>query len=261
MLIDTIAAWWSRQQPTPNDVMKDQLSSINCQLNDQTIPFYYRQTSSGDCGVIEQIFTNEDYKIDMWPQGNMLIQYYRNNIGQGKKALIIDAGANIGASVVYFASQYPESLIYAIEPEKNNYAILKLNSEKLNVKTFQAAIGYEEGEMYLQDPGLSDWGFRVVQEGATKVPVISPTTLLRDLNHAELFPLIFKIDIEGGEENLFKDNIEWMNLFPLIVIELHDWMLPFQGTSKNFIKAIASRDFDILHIGENMFCFNKQLLA
>ena len=43
----------------------------------------------------------------------------------------------------------------------------------------------------------------------------------------EQFELI-KIDIEGGESELFEKNIEWIEKFPLIIIELHDWMLPLK---------------------------------
>lgn len=261
MLIDTIVTWLKRRPSTQEISVNPSLNYIHCQVNGQKIPFYYRHTSPGDCGVIEQIFKNEDYRVDIWPQGKALIEYYQTKIKKKQLALIIDAGANIGASAVYFASQYSQSFIFAIEPEKNNHELLKLNTEKLNVETFEGAISCEDGEMYLQDPGLSDWGFRVVDHGTTKVPTISPKTILQNLsNNTLLFPFIFKIDIEGGEEKLFQNNLEWMNLFPLIVIELHDWMLPFQGSSHNFIKAIAEREFDILYIGENIFCFNKQLL-
>ena len=70
-----------------------------------------------------------------------------------------------------------------------------------------------------------------------------------------------KIDIEGGESQLFSANTEWMNEFALIIIELHDWMLPMQGSSKPFFKAISNLDFEILQKGENLFFFNRALLA
>jgi hypothetical protein len=52
-----------------------------------------------------------------------------------------------------------------------------------------------------------------------------------------------------------------MNEFALIIIELHDWMLPMQGSSKPFFKAISNLDFEILQKGENLFFFNRALLA
>ena len=73
-------------------------------------------------------------------------------------------------------------------------------------------------------------------------------------------PFICKVDIEGGEEFLFSKNTEWVARFPVIIVELHDWMLPWQRNSRNFLKRIANLDFDIIWRGENMFCFNYNLL-
>ena len=72
--------------------------------------------------------------------------------------------------------------------------------------------------------------------------------------------MIFKIDIEGGEKSLFSGDTTWMRQFPLIIIELHDWMLPFSGSSKNFLKAVAEHEFDFVHKGENIFLFNREIL-
>jgi hypothetical protein len=66
-------------------------------------------------------------------------------------------------------------------------------------------------------------------------------------------PFIAKIDIEGAEADLFAANTGWVQSFDLVIIELHDWMLPGQGTSRNFLKCIANLDRDFLHIGENIF--------
>jgi hypothetical protein len=41
---------------------------------------------------------------------------------------IVDAGANIGMTSLYFASRYSQARIFAIEPNPENYAALKLNT-------------------------------------------------------------------------------------------------------------------------------------
>jgi len=74
-------------------------------------------------------------------------------------------------------------------------------------------------------------------------------------------PFIAKIDIEGGEAELFSSNCTWMGEFPLIIIELHDWMLAGKASSRNFLHAIAAYNFDVMLHGENLFCFNNDLLA
>jgi hypothetical protein len=41
---------------------------------------------------------------------------------------IVDAGANIGLTSVYFANRWPKARIIAIEPEPSNYALLLKNA-------------------------------------------------------------------------------------------------------------------------------------
>jgi hypothetical protein len=40
--------------------------------------------------------------------------------------------------------------------------------------------------------------------------------------------------------------------FPVIIIELHDGMLPAQCKSRNFLQVMAGRDRDFLLRGENV---------
>jgi FkbM family methyltransferase len=227
--------------------------------------FSYREDSLGDKGVVNQIFVNRDYEISNWEQGRRLIEYHKKIIAN-HHSLIVDAGANIGASAVFFANSYENSLIFAIEPDEMNWHLLSMNTASLNCFNFLGAISSEDGELVLIDPGLSDWGFRTKNvEGnhannVKKTRSICPASIINHEAVKNTKPLIFKIDIEGGEENLFSKNIEWMKFFPLIIIELHDWMLPFSGSAKNFLKAIAQYDFDLVHRGENIFLFNRDIL-
>ena len=39
----------------------------------------------------------------------------------------------------------------------------------------------------------------------------------------------------------------------MLIIELHDWMLPGECNSKNFLRAISQYDRDFVHIAENIF--------
>ena len=237
------------------------LAVYNWAFDGHPVPVYVRPDSAGDTGVLQQIFVAEDYKISQWPQGVRLREYFEQQVAAGRTPLIVDAGANIGASALYFSLHYPGALVYAIEPDKDNCALAKLNCRDRNISVFEGAIGCKDGEMFLHDPGEGDWGFRVLATGTTAVPVIAPTTFLAEPALRDCAPLICKIDIEGGEDYLFSEDTAWVNRFPLVVIELHDWMLPFSGSSRNFIRTIASYDFDMVYKGENIFCFNRALLG
>ena len=72
-------------------------------------------------------------------------------------------------------------------------------------------------------------------------------------------PYIAKIDIEGFEKDLFSKNTDWITLFPIIIIELHDWLMPREGSSNNFLRSIAQHDRDFLPFGENIISIAHDL--
>ena len=48
-----------------------------------------------------------------------------------------------------------------------------------------------------------------------------------------------KIDIEGGEDDLFSGDLDWLERTPLVIIELHDWLFPNEPRSRNFLRAVS----------------------
>jgi len=240
--------------------MKRTLEQGRFQLNNENRTFFSRKESAGDRGVIQQIFINRDYDLTKFAQHKNLTICYSSLIDSGKKPLIIDAGANIGASVVYFSAAFPHSKILAIEPEKENCSLLRMNSEGLNVSVLEGGVGSKNGFLFLNDPGYSDWGFRLGDQGDYKVPIYAADELVQKHVEQNYSPFIFKIDIEGGESEMFKENTDWIQLFPLLIIELHDWLFPGTSNSKNFLRAISSLNFDFVYRGENVFCFNNDML-
>ena len=236
------------------------LSEYNHILNGENHTIYFRNTPSSDLPVINQIFQKQVYSLAGWKHKELIENYYANNFKE-KNPLIIDAGANIGASSIYFSSIWKNSFTISIEPEKYNYSLLNLNTVGKSIISLEGAIGSENGIMYLCDPGHGDVGFRVASSGDYEVTVYSVNQIVEIGKKHGAAPFICKIDIEGGESELFSKNIEWMDDFALIIIELHDWMLPMQGSSKSFLEAISKLDFELLHKGENLFFFNKKLLS
>lgn len=233
------------------------LFSLDINFNGKSFPIYFRTQSRGDIGVLKQIFLNQDYKLASWVQGRALIQYYEK-VANYKTPVIIDAGANIGASCLFFNSLFPNSKIIAIEPAPTNISLLEKNIANMNATILRGALTYAEA-MYLHDPNLSDWGFQVKESGEIKVECYNPEQVLSTLSGSEV-PLIFKIDIEGSEKDIFPEGADWVASIPLLIIEIHDWMLPGKGTAHPFFKAILKHDFDILIRGENVFCFNNAIL-
>lgn len=86
--------------------------------------------------------------------------------------VIVDAGANIGLTSVFYSNKYPRAKIFAIEPEPSNFELLKKNTASYtNVVRIQAALLRENEPVGFFDPGAGFWGFRTAEsESESAVP-------------------------------------------------------------------------------------------
>jgi len=231
--------------------------------------FFVRWNSHADFGVYYQVFINKDYDLSRFALGRRVEELYESIVTQGRVPFIVDAGANIGASAVWFASSFPKSKIVTIEPAPKNCELIKRNCAGIDYELFAGGISSEDGTMYLTDPGCGDWAFRVVEEDSVapderrtaEVPVFSASHIIDGQIRRSATPFICKIDIEGGEVHLFRKNTDWIDKFPLLIVELHDYMLPGGSRSKDFLACISRYDFDFVPYGENVFCFNNRILS
>jgi FkbM family methyltransferase len=224
--------------------------------------FFFRESSRTDRNVIQQIFEEQHYSLSSFPLSRALKNYANQIAADGASLLVVDAGANIGASALYLTQLDPRIHVCAIEPEPGNFSVLKKNSTDLPITAIEAALASESGKLWLTDPGIGEWGFRVGKRaGALEVTAVTVADILNKFDAPRYRPLICKIDIEGGESDLFRTNDTWIDQFPLIIIELHDWLIPGTCNSKTFLSAISKRHFDLTYRGENMFCFNNDLLS
>ncbi len=100
----------------------------------------------------------------------------------------------------------------------------------------------------------AEWGYRTVAGAAgRRASLLSAARLVAEERAAGRVPFIAKIDIEGGEAELFSRDTGWADLFPLLIIELHDWLLPRAGSSRNFLQWAAARNRDFVFMGENVY--------
>jgi FkbM family methyltransferase len=211
--------------------------------------FSFRPTLE-DRQVCEQIFFNRDYATDQLQRSADIQKYYQSC----ESPIIVDAGANIGAASVWFALTYPKATILALEPERANFEVLQANSAAFpSVVPINGAISATNGSLYLSDPGAGAWGFRTTNEPDERSYRVDALTLEDLLAKATGTPFILKIDIEGAESDLFSRPPAVLDRFPLLIIELHDWLLPGKCSSRNFLKWHAQTDRDFVHFGENVF--------
>jgi FkbM family methyltransferase len=216
-------------------------------LPDFTAPIWLRG-GTVDTRVFFQVLVHKGYDISDTAQGKELRGRYECLIASGEQPLIIDCGANIGLTSIWYSRQFPEARIIAIEPDQSNLEIASRNLVAYpNVRLVKGGVWDRPSQLCIVNPDAEAWAFQV-DEGKGSIPAFT----IDQLSEGKPI-LIAKIDIEGAEKALFRSNIGWMDRTDLIAIELHDWLFPHTGTSQSFMKAIAPHPHEIAMRGDNLF--------
>lgn len=192
---------------------------------------------------IENIFLCEEYNLLKTARSHHIDILHLKIIESGRTPLIVDIGANIGLASAYFNLKYPGSRILAIEPDNGNLEIAKYNVIG-DCQLISAAVSSCQGTGNLLSTGRNV-GFRVCPDPSGSVIFETVESLLR--KGKGCVPFIIKIDIEGFESDLFSANTDWIDLFPVMLVELHDWMLPGQQVTKNILIELSKRQRDFMH--------------
>jgi FkbM family methyltransferase len=208
---------------------------------DVTFPFYLR-IPSFDVVTFEQLFLRHEYSFDV----------------NASPRTIVDAGANIGLSSIYFSNRFPQSKIIAIEPEERNFEMLTRNTLPYdNIIAIRGALWHENKSIHLVDPGLGEWGFMTQAHDAVEerfgailqeVRGMTVDTVMNEqgIEHID----ILKMDIEGAEQEVFSDPSSWLGRVDALIVELHERMKP--GCNRSFYYGTPGFDDEWLH-GENVY--------
>ncbi|RPE08576.1 FkbM family methyltransferase [Chitinophaga lutea] len=129
---------------------------------------------------------------------------------------IIDCGANIGLSVLYFLKLYPQSRITAFEPDARNFDLLQKNLRPYNEAQLDLrpkAVWVHNGHISFDSRGGE--GSKIADDGGTAVRCTRLADLLRE-------PVDFlKIDIEGAEYAVLKDCAHLLRNVKHLFLEYH----------------------------------------
>lgn len=153
--------------------------------------------------------------------------------------IIVDAGANIGLSSIFYSNRYPDARIICVEPEPCNVMMLRKNmSYYPNSIVIEAALWNKNESVRIVDPGVGAWGFRTIP-GNSKVRGLTMDSLISEysIDYIDLL----KVDIEGAEREVFQNPSRWLDRVGAIVIEPHDRFKV--GCSRSVY--LATQDFEV----------------
>lgn len=183
--------------------------------------------------LFREIFLSYDY-------------YFKVNKNSPK---IIDCGANIGMSILFFKKVYPDCEILAFEPNPSAFSLLQKNVSVNNLKNvtlFNFGLSDNEGtiEFYLGKEKGSLIGSILRERGGENVLRIK-TCKLSNFILDKHYDLI-KIDVEGAEwkiiQELCKSNL--LNSSDKYIIEYHHRINHESSIFSKFISVFEEHQFD-----------------
>lgn len=203
-------------------------------------PIFLRVPST-DVESFNKIFIRREYEFNV----------------KAEPRVILDAGANIGLTAVFFANRYPDASIIAVEPEESNLEILRRNIGPYpNITCVPGALWDRNETIDLIDPGLGKWGFitRARKDSGQNrnniVDQVQGMTVEAIMAEHSIDRIdILKMDIEGAEREVFQDCGKWIERTGAIVIEIHDHLKPgceesvSSGTSGFYFKWQQGENF------------------
>lgn len=222
-------------------------------LDVPTLGKVWLRAQAHDQAVFQQVWVKREYDIPGVAPAHWasLWQAYE----AAERPTILDAGAHVGMSVLWWKRLFPRAHVVAVEPSSANLALLRRNIEGLDgVTVLHAALAGQEGRLRLDAPDSGSAATHVGAGGSgEEVAATTVGRILESQGTDEL--LLAKIDIEGAEADVFAGDLAWMDRTRALVIETHDWLWPGKATSRNLWAAIGARHFDVLHAGENVYLF------
>lgn len=213
--------------------------------------------NSSDTQVFKQVLIDKEY----FP----IIKLIELKNESKSIKLIVDAGANMGLSSVFFNYYFPNANIIAIEPELSNFNTLQKNILRNSlVKTIlpiNKALWINSSDSLTIANNFRDgknWSC-AIQQSTSEVGKVEPITLKEIVNQYATEGKtidIMKIDIEGSEAILF-ENESFVDLVikkvRFLCIEIHHEKM----CNESFLEKIGTNHFEVHEVDDIIFCCNK----
>lgn len=166
--------------------------------------------------------------------------HYNKPISRKKNAVIVDLGGNIGSFLAMYEQEYGIGFAISVEPNPDTFQVLWSNVCMLGLNNrtmlLEAAIANSEETQYLHDLDIA-WGTNATSEVSNHpIRCITMNKVLNILNQRGYSEIDFcKIDIEGGEFELFMNNTEWLECVHELYVQFH----PVNESDYSRVDAVA----------------------
>ncbi|WBV57258.1 FkbM family methyltransferase [Chryseobacterium daecheongense] len=192
----------------------------------------YLRTFKGDIDIFYEIFWKETYTDHL-------------KLLNKSPEIIVDLGAHIGMTSIYLSLKYPNAKIYAVEASRDNFELLKVNTQSFkNIICLHAAAHFEDGALHFGGDELS-YNQKISETGIL-TDALSIVSIMKN-NGIQNIDLL-KIDIEGAEAELLSKNNSWLQNVENIVIETHP---PYDSITLN--KDLSPYQFTIKSQSKDVF--------
>lgn len=158
---------------------------------------------------------------------------------------IIDAGAYVGYASAYFSENLPNASILSIEPDMENFNFLIKNSREFrHVFPRWGAVWSNPRVLSVHKDQLDkkEWSYYCKPDGFG----IAGKTVLEHMKSLQWDHLdILKMDIEGGEFEVFKDS-SWLDRVDIVAMEIHETL----GNPHVIFDPLKAHSFSVSQAGE-----------
>ena len=170
------------------------------------------------------------------------------------RPVIFDCGANIGLATLFFKWLYPRSEIYAFEPDRETFALLRKNVEEnslAGVHLYNAALSNASGTaaFYVDHAKPGSPRMSLTYQRMPKDTITVGTLALSDIIHEQLAGKeldFLKIDVEGAEDLVLRDLAVTGQLKPVkeMLIEYHHQIGDDRAKLGPFLTTLETQGFD-----------------
>ncbi len=174
---------------------------------------------------------------------------------QGKRATYIDAGANIGLTLIPFLKRGDLKAAYAIEADPDNAALLRTNLAHNEVAdrvtVIEAAVhdtattlSFERSADNFGDHRIQGDGKGEMAEGERQAITVAAQPLDTMIDADEITgPLLMKSDLQGAESKMFRGGANLMQKVDIALIEYWPYGMTRLGEDEGACRALIQQYF------------------